>query len=614
MLMMKAILVFNGRKNWLKTYRAINNLLSYGVNILWSQESVAQEGLEINSGDFLIPLENILEDWNNRGSIQSYTKLTEKSIIKFLHIENVSYEKIEISKSINVFKLKPANVALYQDSGGFNHALGISTSGFDVNWISGMDVAVGALDSYDIFMSGGGGGAKKANINRENLLLASMGVEGAKNITKFVREGGAYFGCCGGSYIASVVRDRFMKWWHPAKKYMTLLNVEDWHINENSDSGFKSPGMGTYVAKNAAPNNPIMFGMPKFFECVHWNGPIWNLIESAVENASSPESLVEFENVSPEKFTPSEYFKTNEIADDLKIKKTGIHKACKRNKTAIAQGYFGTGLVILSGSHPEMKTDFGSKLSKDNIWESAKILSNATFWASTNNRKKKNKIKIKNNITIPLRSQCTKHINKLKRIKEITVILKRNDVKADINFLNKEFYTLSYGLSPEKMYNKILEDLPNLCEIILSEFEKLDDLVIKSMKILNKIKNMLAVTTNNNEINSLDILQERGMFSVFRCFNMLAKQKDPLWNQKGDQVFQGIYDLIDISLEKAEKALKRQQYLSKENNLTSELVDNPFTNIDSARIRLDNALKLLWINQAALEKFIKIWKLYDCNS
>ena len=202
----------------------------------------------------------------------------------------------------------------------------------------------------------------------------------------------------------------------------------------------------------------------------------------------------------------------------------------------------------------------------------------------------------------------------MKRIKEITVILKRNDVKADINFLNKEFYTLSYGLSPEKMYNKILEDLPNLCEIILSEFEKLDDLVIKSMKILNKIKNMLAVTTNNNEINSLDILRERGMFSVFGCFNMLAKQKDPLWNQKGDQVFQGIYDLIDISLDKAEKALKRQKYLSKENNITSELVDNPFTNIDSARIRLDNALKLLWINQAALEKFIKIWKLYDCNS
>ena len=168
------------------------------------------------------------------------------------------------------------------------------------------------------------------------------------------------------------------------------MNVEDNYINENSDSGFKSPGQGVFTAKNVAPENPIMFGVPEFFQCVHWNGPVWNLIEAAVDDASSPISIVELNEVTPDRFTPSEFFKASESQNKLNFNKTGFYKACKNRKTAVAQGFYGSGLVVLSGSHPERITEFNEDLDKNKLWDSARILCNASFWApSISNRETK---------------------------------------------------------------------------------------------------------------------------------------------------------------------------------------------------------------------------------
>lgn len=607
---MKAIII-NTENNWLKTYKAVNILLSYGIHVLWSKEPIKQGDMNTTAGTFLIPIEKYQNIWKNNNTLNSYKKLNEKKITAYLQSEEINFGKIEISRPVNVMKLDSANVALYQDSGCFNHALVISSSGFDVNWVSGMEISAGTLDGYDILFSGGGGGAKKANINRENLLLASMGIDGAKKIASFVHEGGTYFGCCGGSYIGSVVRERFKNWWHPAKKYMTILNAEDWHIDEYSDSGFKSPGQGTFIAKNSARDNPIMFGLPEFFECVHWNGPVWTLLEAAVEKASSPISLIEFENVSQNKFTPSEFYKTNVIRDETKFKNTGIVKACIKKKTAIAQGFYGIGLAVLSGSHPEMKPEYGLKLSDDKLWDSARILSNACFWAASNNTQEKKKNKRKNNFIIPFDSDSEEYMNKIKVIKENISNLKKNNKQNKPSWLNPKLYSLSYGLIPEKMYIKTLTEFIDLCVIILSEFKKIDELVKNSIDVINRIKNKIKNTHDKNEINSLNILIERGAFSITRYFNMLGRQKEPLWDQGGDQQFQGIYSLINISFNKTEEALKKREYLLKNKVDLYELVDNPFSLISSASSRLNNALILLRVNKAALEKFIRLSELYE---
>jgi hypothetical protein len=487
----------------------------------------------------------------------------------------------------------------------------LSAAGFHVDWVTGMEISSGVLDSYDILMSGGGGGAIKANINRENFLLASMGVDGAKKVNKFVKTGGAYFGCCGGSYIGSVVRERFMNWWHPAKKNMTMMNVEDYYINENSDSGFKSPGQGVFIAKNAAPENPIMFGLPDLFECVHWNGPVWNLIEAAVDDASSPKSIVELKYVKPENFTPSEFFKTSKSQNISNIKNTGFYNACKKGKTTIAQGFYGTGLVILSGSHPERITDFSAELDKNTLWDSARILCNASFWApSISNREKKNSVKKYDNFIIPFQSTAEEYIEKLNRIKENSSNLTKNNSEDKYSWLDQKNYSLAFGLNSKKMYSITLEIIPRLCDKIVIGLTNTNKLVEKTRKIINEINEELANIEKKQGQSSevkeaYKLLVENGMEILYKYFSLLGIQKDPLWDQGGKQVFQGIFDNIKMANDHMVNAINMYRAG------VSELKNNPYTNTSSARTRLENALIQIWVSEAELSRFIYLWKLYS---
>lgn len=614
---MEALIVSTKNNEWIPTYRSINLLLSYGVKVLWSKEAIQEALFKEAPGAFIIPLDDIIYDNINERNLQSYKPITQKKMLELFKNENINVEKIVITKQINVVNLFSTRIALYQDSGCYNHALVLSSAGFHVDWVTGMEISSGILNSYDVLMSGGGGRAKKANINRENLLLASMGVDGAKKISEFVKTGGAYFGCCGGSYIGSVIRERFMNWWHPAKNNMTMMNVEDFYFNENSDSGFKSPGQGVFMAKNTAPENPIMFGVPEFFECVHWNGPVWNLIEAAVDDASSPISIVELKNVTPETFTPSEFFKTSESQNKENIKKTGFYKACKKGKTAIAQGFYGSGLVVLSGSHPERITEFDLDLDKNKLWDSARILCNASFWApSISSREKKKSVKKYNNFIIPFQSYNEEDIEKLKRIKKNSDILTKNIPKEKDGWLDQKNYSLAFGLTPIKMYSITLGIIPILCEKIITGFKKTDDLVKKSRKMIYEIKREIAnikktpdQTSDHDQI-VLNLLLENGLGILFRYFSLLGKQKEPLWDQGDKQVFHGIYDNIRIANEHLDNAINRYNYLS--TNLTSatnELVNNPYTNTGAARTRLENALIQIWVNEAELSRFITLWEL-----
>ena len=85
-------------------------------------------------------------------------------------------------------------------------------------------------------------------------------------------------------------------------------------------------------------------------------------------------------------------------------------------------------------------------------------------------------------------------------------------------------------------------------------------------------------------------------------------------DQRGTQQFQGIYDLITISFKKTEEAIEKSEYFLKNEVDLSELFDNPFSHISSASSRLNNALILLWVNKAALEKFLKISELYEITT
>jgi hypothetical protein len=611
---MKALLISTDN-NWVSTYRAINYLLSYGVRVLWSKDAIDEATFQETPGAFLIPLDKVVFNSKNDNTLQSYKQLTQEKIVRFLKSEKIMFEEVEVNKHINVSALSPTRVALYQDSGCYSHAFVLSRTGFALDWVTGMEVSSGILDSYDLFMSGGGGSAVKANINRENLLLASMGVDGAKKVNEFVKNGGSYFGFCGGSYIGSVVRERFMNWWHPAKKYLTMMNVEDYYIDENSDSGFRSPGQGVFIAKNVEPENPLMFGLPDLFRCVHWNGPVWKLIEAHVDDASSPKSVVELNDVEPEMFTPSEYFKTNLSHLNSDFNNTGFYKACKKSISTIAQGFYGTGLVVLSGSHPERVPGYNIELDKNTLWNSARILCNASFWApSISNRKRKKPVKRYGSFVVPFQSTDKDCTEKLNWIRENTINLEQSKFDKKPGWLDQSYYTLAFGLTPNQMYCTSLEIIPKLCDKITKGLTDIDTQIGKIKEILNEVEKKLNIKDSNDQLGSdhraLKLLMEYGSETIFSYFNLLGKQKEPLWDQRGRQVFQGIIDNIRIAFEQTKKAVEVNELQINEKKTSCKFTENPFTYVRAARTRLESALIQIWVCEASFSRFLSLWRLY----
>lgn len=605
--------------NWIRVFKVVNTFLDYGVLVLLCREEVEIAGSKLPPGAFIFPLEGVFKEQADEDSLEAVAPLSEQEIIEYIKSENIPLIKGEVKRGVNITPLTQSKVAFYEDSGCFSHAMVIASSGFNVGWVNGREVAADALDYFDILMSGGGGGAVKANINRENLLLAGYGVEGAKKVAEFVKNGGAYFGCCGGSYVGSNVRERFMNWWHPAKKYMTMMNVEDWHISEFSDSGFKSPGQGVYTARNVAPDNPVMFGIPETFKCIHWNGPIWNIIEAAVEKASSAMPLIAIEDVSADEFTPSEFFRKPEEANSETLKETGIYRACVQKKTPIAQGYYGLGLVVLSGSHPEMAPFAGTEINRDELWPSARILSNAAFWSAAQSSRKRKKYLPKRTprLLFPIASQKEAISSVGNSCKYAAETLKKKSLTPLPFWLRPELYSRAFNLTPKKMYLENLNQLPLLCETLVSQFEIMDQLTEKVLKTRDEISEILSTLKDDERKKRIFYsLRDRALELVFTYYSMLGSRKCPQWYQGGNQRFQGIHDLLNIAESKAKAAVERASILDNldETNLSpADIANNPYSNLRAASGRLGNVLKLLWVNESAMKKYLKLWELFQKN-
>ena len=614
---MKVLAVSAGVKNWIKVFKVVNTLLDYGVVVLWSREEIEVSDVRLPPGTFIFPMDVLLRGQVDENSLEAVAPLSEQGLEEYLQSEDITPIKGELLKPVNVYPLSPSRVAFYRDSGCYSHALVIASSGFDVDWLTGQDIKADALDQFDILMSGGGGGAKKANINRENLLLASYGVEGAKKLSQFVKNGGAYLGCCGGSYVGSVVRERFMKWWHPAKRYTAMLNVEDWHINEFGDSGFKSPGEGMYTARNVAPDNPVMFGLPETFECVHWNGPIWNIIEAAIEEASSATPLVAFDEVSADNFTPSEFFYKSVDANSETLKETGIYRACKERRVAVAQGYYGCGLVVLSGSHPEMAPFFGAEISRDKLWESARILSNAALFARAQSKRRKKTPRRSGipQLLVPIEPQKQFISSIVTSCEDAAKTLKTKNLSPSPFWLRPELYALPFALHPKAAYEKILDRMPLLCEKLIYQFEVMDKLTKELLSIREEITSKLSTQGLDEQVDRIyNSLKTRATEIIFKYYNILGRQKSPQWYQGGAERYQGIYDLLKLAQSSSKRALERaelQEVSSRTGVRTREdMANNPYSNISAASSRLSGALKLLWVHESAMEKFLTLWRLF----
>jgi hypothetical protein len=246
-----------------------------------------------------------------------------------------------------------ARVALYGAGGSpYNHAAILAAAGHEVSFVFPADVLAGVLESFDAFVMPGGG------YDSMRGQLEPLGADGCRLIREFVGGGGMYIGSCAGSYDAATVPQAFLDL-VPAQAELRLVDARVWNDGASTLGVIQSPGIGELVARNVAPQHPVMAGMPEEFRITHYNGPLF-VGGAALATVAA----------ATERFTPAERFLGGD-ADKLLIEE-GIALGVAN----IVADEYRDGRVVLFGSHPE----FGAGFVLDDIGPAAVMLLNAVEW------------------------------------------------------------------------------------------------------------------------------------------------------------------------------------------------------------------------------------------
>jgi glutamine amidotransferase-like uncharacterized protein len=250
-----------------------------------------------------------------------------------------------------------ARIAVYGAGGApFHHIAVFARAGHEVEAVFPADIARGALAGFDAFVMPGGG--YRAMFGQ----LEPLGVDGARAVAAYVEAGGMYIGCCAGSYDAAKVAESFLALC-PAQGEMCLLDATV--FNEGGEEwGLRSPGIGVLRARTAAPDHPVMAGMPEEFEIAHYNGPLFEGAEALSRVIGRTERFTAWEETLGER--PDRV-----LLDD----------AADAEVANIVAGPCGDGRVVLFGSHPE----FGFGIAMEDEQLPARMLLNAIDWQLSEN-------------------------------------------------------------------------------------------------------------------------------------------------------------------------------------------------------------------------------------
>lgn len=265
----------------------------------------------------------------------------------------------------DLIALRAPRVAVFGGAGSpYNHASALAALGVAWCYVTGVEIAAGALDDVDLLLVPGGGW------RHGNGQLQDLGAEGTAAVSRFVEAGGGYLSSCAGSLIAMRLPEAALAVSHPTKRDFTLIEVENWARLRQAEGGHRSPGIGRVRTRIPEPRHPISLGLPEHLEMTHYNGPIFSEPEGDVRVA------VRYEGVT-DGFTPSECFFGHEgrpSADDLAA--SDMATAGSLALPAVVVGERGRGRVVLAGLHPE----FGLDEHLDNWSRPVQLIGNAVLW------------------------------------------------------------------------------------------------------------------------------------------------------------------------------------------------------------------------------------------
>ncbi len=248
----------------------------------------------------------------------------------------------------------------------YNHASALAALGIPWFYVTGPDIAAGALQHADVLVVSGGGW------RHGNGQLADLGEDGTQAVLRFVEGGGGYLASCAGSHIAMRLPDVALRSCHPTKAAFTLLDIENWEPLREGEGGHRSPGIGRVATGVATPAHPVALGLPERLDMTHYNGPIF------AEPPDEVATVVRFTGPK-DAFTPSECF-FGRAGRPTAADRAGslMAEAGRRELPAVVAAERGHGRVVLAGLHPE----FGLGRALDTWSRPVQLVGNAVLWQS----------------------------------------------------------------------------------------------------------------------------------------------------------------------------------------------------------------------------------------
>lgn len=261
-------------------------------------------------------------------------------------------------------RLRAIRIGVFGSGGApYNHAAAFAAMGFLTEFLFAQDILAGALSDFDLLAMPGGGG--RAMFGQ----LEPLGEDGCAAIRAFVSAGGMYLGSCAGAFDASLVGDGFVAAC-PQQKRLQMINAAVWNAG-TAWMGLQSPGVGVLHAAVAAPQQPVMCGLPDEIDVTHYNGPLYALRQCTVAGASDAVGLMRVTGTTTD-FTPAENF----LGGTMEQPEWLVTQAATAQAYNAVAGSFGSGRVVLFGSHPE----FGLSLDLDAWDRPARLMANAALW------------------------------------------------------------------------------------------------------------------------------------------------------------------------------------------------------------------------------------------
>jgi glutamine amidotransferase-like uncharacterized protein len=453
-----------------------------------------------------------------------------EGIIAGAGIAGATATVVEPAGGSELHKLTDIYVGLYGGGGApFSHASVLAACGFRLRFLSDTEIRAGELQSVDVFIMPGGG------FRAMHGQLEPLGNEGARAINQWVRQGGMYIGSCAGAFDCAVTTDAFIQSC-PPKADLQLINARVWNEGMGELEGLQSPGVGIVTIENRRPDHPVMFGMAESFPIVHYNGPVFEALDtSQIDGASLASELAIFSG-HHDAFTHAESF----MGEAAKDGETVLDRAVKARRASIVAGELGTGRVVAFGSHPE----FGFDLPMRNWDAPARLLANAVLWQAATRKQAERPFRswtyaaANGPIAYPRVAKFTAVASSAHRLAERVDALRARSIDPPPAWLTSDYAMSFFGETPQAIWVSSLGHMTRLSQEAV-------DLAGSLRDTLDNLQSTAGDDTRTSEL-------------LRQVDAWLLDRRDPTWLQDGG--YEGVLSLLETAAEKCQQALDRWEF------------------------------------------------------